>query len=70
MKFDHCILHDLDNPIKGGKHYTTWNALLWDVSNLKITGYGIDPNGAVVNFKNGKRKNGTHWVAISAVKPK
>lgn len=58
------ILHDLDNP--GPQYFTSWRALLVKVGTETITGYAVDADGEVVDFRKGKRKGlkaGT-WVSV------
>lgn len=47
------ILHDLDNP--GPQPFDRWRALLVYVEKNSVTGYAVDADGGVVNFKKGKR---------------
>ena len=61
------ILHDLDNP--GPQRFERWRALLVAGQKNAITGYGIDSEGEVVNFKNGKRKGlDAKWVPAAGGK--
>lgn len=50
------ILHDYDNPVKGGQRFERWHALLAKVQKEAITGYAVDSGNEVVNFRKGKRK--------------
>jgi hypothetical protein len=55
-------LHDLDKP--SVKDFSKWAMLLKYVWENKVTGYAVDSEGEVVNFRKGKRKgvNGK-WIA-------
>lgn len=64
------ILRDLDNP--GPQRFDRWHALLVAVRDGKVTGYAVDSDGTVVDFKRGKRKGVDgkwHPAADAAVSP-
>jgi len=56
-------LHNLGEP-GTPKQFTSWNSLLREVVDTKVTGYAVDSNGDVVNFRKGKRPgvNKGTWV--------
>lgn len=59
------VLHNIGNP-QPPKYFKSWNSLLQAVREEKITGYAVDINKEVVNFRKGKRKSadGKKWLPV------